>query len=199
MHRTLILTLLAAATATALAACSTAGSSAPPPPSGVAGAPGTAGGPASGSAGALAGGGGGTAGSAVTDPCTLLTQAEVTAAVGKPVGPGSTADNPNSCDFGYPANDVPDVQAGVDFIDGSLDEYCSDTGASAVGMTIEPVGGLGDGACFIHVGSLRVGSSLTFSKNGRLFQTFADLGSTSSIDDIKAADTTLAKDVLARL
>jgi hypothetical protein len=136
----------------------------------------------------------------VTDPCTLLTQAEVSAVVGKQVGPGSSADNPNSCDFQYPADGVPDIQAGINFTDGSLDDVCGDIpGASAVGMTVEPVDGLGDGACFTYIGKLQVGSSLTFAKNGRLFQTFALLGSGTARSDMKAADTTLAQDALAHL
>jgi hypothetical protein len=199
MHRIVIIGALVAAAAVALGGCSTASPSAATATNIAPGVP--AGGTASGatSAGGGGGGGGGAA-STVTDPCTLLTQAEVTSVVGKQVGPGSSAGNPNSCDFQYPAGGVPDIQAGVDFIDGSLDDFCKDVaGASAVGMTIEPVSGLGDGACFTYVGKLRAGSSLTFSKNGRLFQTFADLGPTSSTADMKTADTTLAQDVLARL
>jgi hypothetical protein len=123
----------------------------------------------------------------------------VSAAIGKQFGPGSSADNPNSCDFAYPPDDVPELQAGVDFIEGSLDDYCKEDGASAVGLSIDPVSGVGDGACFIHVGSLRAGTTLTFAKGGRLFQTFALLPPTSSISDILAADTKLAQDVLAHL
>jgi hypothetical protein len=53
--------------------------------------------------------------------------------------------------------------------------------------------------CFIYVGKLKAGSTLTFSKGGRLFQTFALLGSGTPMSDMKAADTTLAQDVLAHL
>jgi hypothetical protein len=196
MHRRLTFAFTAAAVAVALAACTTPSSTGTGPTTGAQSSAGVA--PASQAANGGGGGGGGA--STVSDPCTLLTQAEVSTVVGKQVGPGSSADNPNSCDFQYPADGVPDVQAGVDFIDGSLGDYCKDAaGASAVGMTIEPVDGLGDGACFIYIGKLQVGSTLTFSKNGRLFQTFALLGSGTPISDIKAADTTLAKDVLAHL
>jgi hypothetical protein len=194
MHRTLITGLIAAAATIALAGCSTG---AVPPT-----APPSAGGavPGGGAVGSANGAGGGGVGSTVTDPCTLLTQAEVTSVVGKPVGPGSSADNPNSCDFQYPADGMPDIQAGVDFIDGRLDDFCGGgAAASALGMTTEPVDGLGDGACFTYVGKLRAGSTLTFSKNGRLFQTFADLGPSSSTADMKAADMTLAQDALAHL
>jgi Protein of unknown function (DUF3558) len=196
MRRRLTL-ITAAAMAVALAACTTAGS---PGPSPAAGGQGGGGAPASQTATATGAGAGGGGGATVSDPCTLLTQAEVSAVVGKQVGPGSSADNPNSCDFQYPPDGVPDIQAGVDFIDGSLGDYCKDAaGASALGMSIEPVDGLGDGACFIYVGSLQVGSSLTFAKDGRVFQTFALLGSGKSIGDIKAAATTLAQDALKHL
>jgi hypothetical protein len=194
MGRRLKLTLTVAAMAIALAACTTASSPGPTTdaPGGGAGAPAS-------QAPTGAGGGGG-GGATVSDPCTLLTQAEVSSVVGKQVGAGSSADNPNSCDFQYPPDGMPDIQAGVDFIDGSLGDYCKDAaGASAVGMTIEPVDGLGDGACFIYIGTLQVGSTLTFAKDGRLFQTFALLGSGKSMSDVKAADTTLAQEALKHL
>jgi hypothetical protein len=152
----------------------------------------TGGGP---SVGAAGGGGGG--GANVTDPCTLLTQAEVTAVVGKQVKPGSSADNPKSCDFESVGGDGVDFVAGVNFADGSLNDFCASDG-SGVGMSIEPVSGIGDGACFIHVGTVAVGSSLTFSKAGRLFQTF-DVLAGVPIADIKTADTALAQKVLAHL
>jgi hypothetical protein len=193
MVRRLTFTLTVAALTVALAACTTAGSPGPTSdaPGGGAGAPA--------SQAPNGGGGGGGGGATVSDPCTLLTQAEVSTVVGKEVGAGSSADNPNSCDFQYPPDGVPDIQAGVDFIDGSLDDCKDAAGASAVGMTIEPVDGIGDGACFIYIGSLQAGSSLTFAKDGRLFQTFALLGSGKSIGDIKAAATTLAQDALKHL
>jgi hypothetical protein len=202
MRGTLTLTLTVAMAAIALAACTTASSPGSGPTTGPqSGQGGAASAPAS--QAAKGGGGGGSGGggaSTVTDPCTLLTQAEVSAVVGKQVGPGSSADNPNSCDFQYPADGVPDIQAGIDFTGGSLDDICKDiAGASALGMTIEPVDGLGDGACFTYVGKLQAGSSLTFAKNGRLFQTFALLGSGTAPSVMKAADTTLAQDALAHL
>ena len=193
MRRTLTLALVLAG-ALALAACTTPSSTGTGP---TAAAQGDAGGALASQAATGGGGGGGAA--TVADPCTLLTQAEVSTVVGKQVGPGSSADNPNSCDFQYPADGVPDIQAGVDFIDGGLDDFCKDAGASALGMSIEPVDGVGDGACFIYVGQLQAGSSLTFAKGGRLFQTFALLGSGTPMSDIKAADTKLAQDVLTHL
>ena len=197
MHRTLRLTLTVAVAAVALTACTTASSPGTGPTTGPQGGQGGAG---SAPASQAVNGGGGGGAATVTDPCTLLTQAEVSTVVGKQVGPGSSASNPNSCDFQYPADGVPNIQAGVNFIDGSLDDYCKDiAGASAVGMTIEPVSGLGDGACFTYVGKLQAGSTLTFAKNGRLFQTFALLGSGTARSDMKAADTTLAQDALAHL
>ena len=195
MHHRLTIGFSVAAIAVALTAC-TGASSPGTGPTTAAGQSGAAGAPAGQSAAAAGGGGAAT----VTDPCKLLTQAEVSAVVGKQVGPGSSTDNPNSCDFQYPADGPADIQAGIDFIEGSLDDYCKDAaGASAVGMSIEPVSGIGDGACFIHIGALQAGSTLTFSKGGRLFQTYALLGSGTPTSTMKAADTTLAQDALARL
>lgn len=197
MHRTLTLALTVAAVAVALTACTTGASPSIGPTTAAQGGQGSAGGAPASQAG-NGGGGGGAA--TVTDPCTLLTQAQVSAVVGKQVGPGSSADNPNSCYFQYPADGVPDIQAGIDFTGGSLDDICKDIpAASALGMTIEPVSGLGDGACFTFVGKLQAGSTLTFAKGGRLFQTFALLGSGTPASAMKAADTTLAQDALAHL
>jgi hypothetical protein len=195
MRRRLTLTFKTAAVAVALTACTTASSPGPSPTTGAQGGGDLA--PASQASGS---GGRGVGGATVSDPCTLLTQAEVSAAIGKQFGPGSSADNRSSCEFPYPAEGEAEIQVGIEFMDGKLDDYCKDVaGASAVGMTIEPVDGIGDGACFIHVGSLQVGSSLTFAKDGRVFETFALLGSGTPISDIKAADTTLAQDALAHL
>jgi len=191
MHRHLI-AAATLATVALLAACST-----PASPGGAATQAATATG--SGAATEAAGGGtGGAGGSTLTDPCKLLTQAEVSAVIGKQVGPGSNATNPNSCDFQFPADGMPDIQAGVAFSDGSLGDYCTPPNVD-LGMTVEAVSGVGDGACFIHVGKLEAGSNLTFVKNGRVFSTYALLGNGATPSDIEAADKALALDALARL
>ena len=179
MHRHLI-AAATLATVALLAACST---------------PASPGGAATQAAG---GGTGGAGGSTLTDPCKLLTQAEVSAVIGKQVGPGSNATNPNSCDFQFPADGIPDIQAGVAFSDGSLGDYCTPPNVD-LGMTVEAVSGVGDGACFIHVGKLEAGSNLTFVKNGRVFSTYALLGNGATPSDIEAADKALALDAVARL
>jgi len=195
MHGKLTLTFTLVAALLAAAACSTPTSQG----NGPTGDPGAAGGGSTTTQGGGGGGGGGGGASTVTDPCTLLTQAEVSTIVGKQVGPGDSSTNPNSCDFQYPANGVPDIQAGVDFTDGGLDDYCNKPGAGAVGLSIESVSGVGDGACFIHVGSLEAGTNLTFAKDGRVFQTYALLGPDASTSDIQTADKALALDALAHL
>jgi hypothetical protein len=154
---------------------------------------------ATGAGGSQPAGGGGGGAANVTDPCALLTQADVSAALGKQFGPGSSADNPDSCVFQYPAEGQSQIDAGINFAQGSLADICNDPGASALGLSIETVSGIGDGACFVHVGKLRAGSSLTFAKGGRLFQTFALLPAGATPDDTKAADTALAKAAVAHL
>ncbi|MFL5679305.1 MAG: hypothetical protein ACJ77B_01745 [Chloroflexota bacterium] len=192
MHHRMTLALTVAAVV-ALAACNASAAPSTAPTTGV--SAGGAGAVAGQSAAANGGGGGGGA-ATVTDPCTLLAQADVTTAVGMSVGPGSSADNPESCDFEGGGGAV---EAGINFAQGSLDDFCKDAGTNAVGLTIEPVSGVGDGACFTHVGTNRVGSSLTFAKNGRLFQTFALLSGQPTPDDTKAADTKLAQAALTHL
>lgn len=198
MHRNLIVAVALAAALATLAACSSAGAPSGTPAGG--GAPTQAAGGAGSAGGGTAGSGGGGGASTVTDPCALLTQADVSAAVGQPVGPGSNAQNSHECDYQYPATaDFPTIQAGIGFQDGDLASYCGEPSNPALGLSIEQVGRVGDGACFTHVGDNQVGASLTFAKNGRVFMTFALLGSGTSMTAIEAADKALALSALAHL
>ena len=143
--------------------------------------------------------GGGGAGASVGDPCSLLTQAEVSAVVGQPVGPGSSADDPKRCDWQYPVGNVPTVQASIGIEDGTLADMCGTKSNPALGLTITPVSGVGDGACFQELAGLSSGTNLTFGKNGHTFQTGVVLGSNATSAQILDADKTLALDALARL
>jgi hypothetical protein len=198
MDRKLIaaLTLALAAALATLAACSPAGGAATATP-GVAATGGPAASQPVGNGGGSGGGGG--AGANPTDPCTLLTQAEVASILGQPVGPGSNADNSHECDFQFPADGMPDVSAGIGFMDGDFDSYCGKPSDSVLQLFIDPVSGVGDGACFTHVGTTQIGSNLTFTKNGRVYSTFALLGPTKTIDNVAAAAKALALAAVARL
>ena len=193
MGRKLIAALTLAAAVAALSACSPAGGAATATPG--AGAFGsTAATQAAGSGGSSGGGG-----AVPTDPCQLLTQAEVASIVGQPVGPGSNFDNSRECDFQFPADGFPTVSAGIRFQDDDFDSYCGEPSDSVMEIFIEPVSGVGDRACFYHLGTKQIGSSFTFIKNGRVYSTFALLGPDKTIDDVAAATKALALAALAHL
>jgi hypothetical protein len=146
-----------------------------------------------------AGGSGGGGGATVSDPCTLLTQAEVSTVVGQPVGSGSNADDPKSCDWQYPADGVPTIQVMVTIEGGTLSDYCGMPSSSALGLTITQVTGVGDGACLTEMVGLGAGTNLTFSKDGQVFSVGALLGPDATSAELLAADKALALDALARL
>lgn len=153
---------------------------------------------APGQATAAAGGGGGGAAN-LSDPCSLLTQAEVSAIVGKPVGPGSNATDPKVCDWQYPATGVPTVQATVGIEGGALSDMCGTPSNPGLGLTITQVSGVGDGACFQELAGFGAGTNLTFGKSGHTFQTGVVLGPNATSAQLLDADKALALDAVARL
>jgi hypothetical protein len=134
----------------------------------------------------------------VGDPCSLLTQAEVSAAVGQPVGPGSSADDSKSCDWQYPADGVPNIQATIGIEDGDLSGMCDVPSNSDLGISVDPVSGVGDGACFIQMAGLRAGANLVVSKGGQVFSTSVALPASATISQVEDADKALALDALGR-
>lgn len=138
-------------------------------------------------------------GTSVTGPCSLLTQAEVSAVVGQAVGPGSNATNSHECDWQYPADGIPTIQVSIGFEDGSLASFCDVPSNSGLGISITQVSGVGDGACFIEMAGLAAGSNLTFAKGGQVFTTAVILGPNATSATIQAANKSLALDALARL
>ena len=178
-------------------ACSSTATPAPSAPAGTGGGTGavvSASGQTT-SSGAGGGGGGGT----VSDPCSLLTQAEVSAVLGQPVGPGSNADDPKSCDWQYPVGKAPTVQASIGIEDVTLSDMCGTKSNPALGLTVTPVSGVGDGACFQELAGLPSGTNLTFGKNGQTFSTGVALGANATSSQLLDADKALALDAIARL
>lgn len=143
-------------------------------------------------------GGGGAGGATVTDPCSLLTQAEVSAAIGQQVGPGSSVDDSKSCDWPYPASGEPTGQATIGLEDGALSDMCGSI-ANGLGVTVTQVSGVGDGACFIEFSGFHAGTHLTFGLGGQTFSTGVMLGPDATSDQLLAADKALALAVLAHL
>jgi hypothetical protein len=143
-----------------------------------------------------AGGGGGGGGGTVTDPCSLLTQAEVSVVLGQQVGPGSSANDSKSCDWQYPVGGVPTVQATIGIEDGTLTDMCGTKSNPDLGLTITQVSGVGDGACFQEMAGLAAGTNLTFGKNGQTFSTGVVLGPNATSSQLLDADKALALDAL---
>jgi len=197
MHRKLIAAICVAAATLSLAACSSAG--APTPTAGSpAGAGGTTGG-AGGAATQAANGGGGAGGANLSNPCSLITQQEASAAIGQSVVAGTNTQDSHECDWFYPTADSL-TGGSITIQDGTLSSYCGKPSDPAVGLNIEPVDGVGDpGACFTYVTSTTIGSNLTFSKNGQVFSTAAFLGGGTAIDKVEAVAKALALAALGHL
>ena len=86
------------------------------------------------------------------DPCTRLTQSQVSAAVGIMVGPGDNSSDSHQCHFEHDdSGGLPDLQ--VDF-DSNMDaqtfaDVCKPVSADAgSGIVVTPVSGVGDAACY---------------------------------------------------
>jgi hypothetical protein len=194
MHRNLIAAIALVAAAFSLAACTTAGSpTATPAGAGGAGAGGVATQAANGGGG---GGGGGVANP--SDPCSLITQQEASAAFGQSVTAGTNTQDSHECDWFYPdANSL--TGGSITIQDGDLNSYCGKPSDPALGLTIQQVSGVGDGACFTYVTTTTIGSNLTFSKNGHVYTTAAFLGGGTPIDKVEAVAKALALAALGHL
>lgn len=152
--------------------------------------------PTSAAATSGSGGGGGGGGGSVSDPCTLLTQAEISAVVGQSVGVGSKDVEPNECDWQYPPDAVPTIQVNITIeVGNTLADLCG-PGDSALGLSVTTVGGVGDGACFEQLAGLGAGTNLTFAKGSGVYTVAAVIGSKATADQILAADKALALDAL---
>jgi hypothetical protein len=161
-------------------------------------APTTAAGATSG-AGPTAGSGGGGGGGTVSDPCTLLTQAEISAVVGQQVGAGAKDIEPNECDWQYPPDAVPSIQVSITIQTGNtLADLCG-PGNPSLGLTVSTVSGVGDGACFAQLAGLGAGTNLTFSKGSGVYTIAAIIGPNAAADAIEAADKALALDALKHI
>ena len=185
---------LALGTVAALAACSSAGT--PARTSAVAGGGGGA--PTATPGGATSGTANGGGGSTPSDPCTLASQQDVAAAIGEPVVAGTNVQDSHECDWFYPNSDSV-TGAFLTIQDGDLASYCGKPSDPGLGLVIEQISGVGDGACFEYVTTTTVGSSLTFAKNGQVYSAAVYFGGGTSIDKVRDAAKALALAALAHL
>ncbi len=136
-----------------------------------------------------------------SDPCSLLTQAEVSAVLGVSVGPGGPAEGEShGCSWLYPPGGVPKEQANIDIESGTpFSSLCGVQSNAALGLTIVQVSGVGDGACFTTMAGLGAGTNLTFEKGGQAYSVSVILPFGTPDAAVEAADKTLALDAVARL
>ncbi|HEX8026639.1 MAG TPA: hypothetical protein VF484_10565 [Candidatus Limnocylindrales bacterium] len=192
MDRKLIVGLFVAA-ALGLGACSSAGGAATPTANAGAGSgTGTGAGTGSGAGAGNAGGGTG------ANPCSLVSQQDVSTAIGQQVVAGTNTQDSHECDWFYPTADS--ITGGTLTIqDGDLASYCGKPSDPGLGLVIEQVSGVGDGACFSYVTTTTIGANLTFAKNGQVYSTAVYFGGGTSIDAVRSADKALALAVLSHL
>ena len=105
--------------------------------------------------------------SGLNNACSLITQGEVAAAVGKPVEPGQSLNDGQKCEFNYtdPSDPLGGIGAALDI---NLDQNVF-TGDQSGGVGAVPVSGVGDEAYFTNAGLL--GGLLDFRKGSLLFET----------------------------
>jgi hypothetical protein len=137
-----------------------------------------------------------------TDACALLTQAQVTAAIGVPMGPGqSSGSSPSMCVWYEPGGSAAKPSAKRVLLDvfgqmGSLtpvDRF--NNGKTPIkGIKKNPVSGVGDDAYSIVTPG--IGPGLNVKKGNSAFQ-IRVYGSTP--DQIEALEKTLAQAVAAKL
>lgn len=151
------------------------------------------------------GGSGGSAGPGVApDPCTLLTQAEVAGVIGFAVGPGDSSQDPHACSFEY--HDPADA---LGLVSGTVTDNIRATevtkncqAGSGVGLTVTPVSGVGDIACYVDGGVL--GTNINFVSHGLGFEVSVLALGTNLHPKFPAAtaepmEKALALDVIAKL
>jgi hypothetical protein len=155
-----------------VAACGSSSASATPTPANEAGSSSSPPSVPSGTAGGGGGGGaaspGGATGSATVgalDPCSLLTQAEVAAATGEPVGAGVSQNDGQQCQWEYA--DPNDQFSGLDASFALNADPEAWREAQQGGPLIKAVSGVGDEAYFTEAGNVVI---LDFRKGSQLFQ-----------------------------
>jgi hypothetical protein len=141
------------------------------------------------------------AGASVSDPCSLLTQAEVSAALGVSVGTGGPAQGEShGCGWQYPPSGVPTEQAMITIDVGTpFAHLCGAPSNAAAGITVVQVSGVGDGACYVTMAGLSAGTNLTFEKGGQSYSVSVILPYGTPDATVEAANKTLALDAVARL
>ena len=134
---------------------------------------------------------------AAGDACTLLTQMQVTTALGAPVGAGTPISGPTSCQWAAKGKiatlTVNNTIAGKT----AVERFSAGKKSGLPGITTEPVGGVGDDAYYVYFSNTtRAGLGLVVKKGNSAFEVRV-YG--FDLDQAKPVAKTLAQDVAGKL
>lgn len=133
---------------------------------------------------------------AANDACSLLTQAQVGAVLGVSVGAGKliAVTNPRMCGWSVPGS--PNLSGKKVVLTISTMTAFTQGKTPIPGITKTPVSGIGDDAYYVTASGL--GTTLNVRKESAAFS-ISVKGSGFSVEQIKAMEKTLAKEVLTNL
>ena len=131
------------------------------------------------------------------DACTLLTEMQVSTALGTPVGAGSPISRPSSCQWAGKGKiatlTITQTLAGKS----AVDRFNAGKTSTLPGITTEPVSGVGDDAYYVYFSNTtRAGLGLVVKKGSSSFEVRV-YG--FDLDQAKPVAKTLAQNVAGKL
>ncbi len=145
----------------------------------------------------------GSGAASLPDPCSLLTPAQVQAALGVQAGNGSPGSEPHTCVWSHQAgggSGAAQVTLAVNGT-GSIANVCIGESMPAMGITVVQLSGIGDRACYqdTYIQGENTAAILTFARGGQTYSLSASFASPVTPSKAEAAMRALALDVLAHL
>jgi hypothetical protein len=105
------------------------------------------------------------------EACTLLTDAQVTAALGVTVGPGTSIGLPTSCQWSGKGKIATLTANNTIAGKTALERFDTGKNSNLPGITVEPVSGIGDDAYYVfYSGTNRAGLGLVVKKGKNAFE-----------------------------
>jgi len=105
------------------------------------------------------------------EACTLLTDAQVTAALGVTVGPGTSIGLPTSCQWSGKGKIATLTANNTIAGKTALERFDTGKNSNLPGITVEPVTGVGDDAYYVfYSGTNRAGLGLVVKKGKNAFE-----------------------------
>jgi hypothetical protein len=134
---------------------------------------------------------------AAGEACTLLTDAQVSAALGAPVEPGKPIASPTSCQWLGKGKYATLTANNTIASKTALERFDTGKKSTMPGITVEPVGGVGDDAYYVYFsGTTRAGLGLVVKKENSAFEVRV-YG--FDLDKAKPIAKTLAQSVAGKL